>query len=46
MKERGYTDDEIARIDQGLQAYAYRKAAKEAYPGGQWDMSPPTPTLV
>ena len=32
MKERGYTDDEIANIDQGLQAYAYRKAAKEAYP--------------
>jgi len=30
MKERGYTDEEIARIDTGLQAYAYRTAAKKA----------------
>lgn len=29
MKERGYTDDEVARINQGLQSYAYKEAAKK-----------------
>lgn len=32
QKERGYTNAEIAMINDGLQAYAYKEAAKEAQP--------------
>ena len=32
QKERGYTNAEIAMINDGLQAYAHKEAAKEAQP--------------